>query len=66
MLFIAIGLFSLFANRVALRMEARLEDDLRFCYMPGITRAIADNWPWGSGSQALRKPTPPIMRRNAA
>jgi O-antigen ligase len=30
-------------------MEARLEDDLRFCYMPGITRAITDNWPWGSG-----------------
>ncbi|MFK0205167.1 O-antigen ligase family protein [Agrobacterium sp. NPDC090283] len=49
MLAIAVGLFSLFANRVALRMETRLEDDLRFCYMPGITRAIADGWPWGSG-----------------
>ncbi|MFK3781093.1 O-antigen ligase family protein [Agrobacterium sp. NPDC089420] len=49
MLAIAVGLFALFANRVALRMETRLEDDMRFCYMPGIGRAIADNWPWGSG-----------------
>lgn len=49
MLVIAVGLFSLFANRVALRMETRLEDDLRFCYMPGIMRAITDSWPWGSG-----------------
>lgn len=55
MLVIAIGLFSLFANRVALRMEARLEDDLRFCYMPGITRAIADNWPWGSGLASFKE-----------
>ncbi len=46
---IAVGLFSLFANRVALRMETRLEDDMRFCYMPGISRAISDSWPWGSG-----------------
>lgn len=46
---VAIVLFALFANRVALRMEARLEDDMRFCYMPGIARAIADNWPMGSG-----------------
>ncbi|MNT01232.1 O-Antigen ligase [compost metagenome] len=46
---IAIALFALFANRVALRMETRLEDDMRFCYMPGIARAIADNWPLGSG-----------------
>lgn len=49
MLVIAVGLFSLFANRVALRMETRLEDDLRFCYMPGIMGAITDSWPWGSG-----------------
>ena len=49
MLAIAIALFSLFASRVALRMETRVEDDMRFCYMPGIMRAIADNWPWGSG-----------------
>ncbi|MBO0130201.1 O-antigen ligase family protein [Agrobacterium burrii] len=49
MLAMVVGLFSLFANRVALRMETRLEDDMRFCYMPGITRAIADGWPWGSG-----------------
>ncbi len=48
-LLIAIALFALFANRVALRMETRLEDDMRFCYMPGIARAIADNWPLGSG-----------------
>ncbi|MCZ4429854.1 O-antigen ligase family protein [Agrobacterium sp. SOY23] len=49
MIAVAIALFSLFANRVALRMETRMEDDMRFCYMPGITRAIADNWPLGSG-----------------
>lgn len=46
---VAIALFALFANRVALRMEMRLEDDMRFCYMPGIARVIADNWPQGSG-----------------
>ncbi len=49
MLAITVALFSLFASRVALRMETRVEDDMRFCYMPGIMRAIADNWPWGSG-----------------
>lgn len=49
LLAIAIGLFALFANRVALRMETRLEDDMRFCYMPGIARAITDNWPLGAG-----------------
>ena len=46
---ITLGLFLLFANRVALRMETRLEDDMRFCYMPGIARAISDSWPWGTG-----------------
>ena len=46
---VAIALFALFANRVAIRMETRLEDDMRFCYMPGIARAITDNWPLGSG-----------------
>jgi O-antigen ligase len=30
-------------------METRLEDDMRFCYMPGIARAISDSWPWGTG-----------------
>ncbi len=45
---VTLGLFLLFANRVALRMETRLEDDMRFCYMPGIARAISDRLALGN------------------
>ena len=58
-LFSAIGfvvvLLAVFAGQAILRAkERRLEDDQRFCMLPGIWRAISDHWLTGTGLGTFR------------
>ncbi|MBX5012467.1 O-antigen ligase family protein [Rhizobium lentis] len=54
MIFIVL-LLSMFAGRAILRaQERRLEDDDRFCILPGIWRAISDHWLTGTGLGTFR------------
>ncbi|MFS2177440.1 O-antigen ligase family protein [Rhizobium pisi] len=48
-------LLALFAGQAILRaQERRLEDDDRFCILPGIWRAILDHWLTGTGLGTFR------------
>ena len=48
-------LLSVFAGQAILRaQERRLEDDDRFCILPGIWRAISDHWLTGTGLGTFR------------
>ncbi|MBX5026214.1 O-antigen ligase family protein [Rhizobium lentis] len=48
-------LLMLFAGQAILRaQERRLEDDDRFCILPGIWRAISDHWLTGTGLGTFR------------
>ncbi|ANK86874.1 MULTISPECIES: O-antigen ligase family protein [Rhizobium] len=48
-------LLSMFAGQAILRaQERRLEDDDRFCILPGIWRAISDHWLTGTGLGTFR------------
>ncbi|MDR9759496.1 O-antigen ligase family protein [Rhizobium redzepovicii] len=48
-------LLSVFAGQAILRaQERRLEDDDRFCILPGIWRAILDHWLTGTGLGTFR------------
>ncbi|OWV84731.1 1,4-beta-xylanase [Rhizobium sp. N122] len=48
-------LLTVFAGQAILRaQERRLEDDDRFCILPGIWRAISDHWLTGSGLGTFR------------
>ncbi|RUM23131.1 1,4-beta-xylanase [Rhizobium vallis] len=58
--FLAGGIFvvvllAMFAGQAILRaQERRLEDDDRFCILPGIWRAISDHWLTGTGLGTFR------------
>jgi O-antigen ligase len=48
-------LLTVFAGQAILRaQERRLEDDDRFCILPGIWRAISDHWLTGTGLGTFR------------
>ena len=48
-------LLTVFAGQAILRaQERRLEDDDRFCILPGIWRAVSDHWLTGSGLGTFR------------
>ncbi|MBY3172516.1 O-antigen ligase family protein [Rhizobium laguerreae] len=48
-------LLTVFASQAILRAhERRLEDDDRFCVLPGIWRAISDHWLTGTGLGTFR------------
>lgn len=48
-------LLAVFAGQAILRaQERRLEDDDRFCILPGIWRAISDHWLTGTGLGTFR------------
>ncbi|MDC7741159.1 O-antigen ligase family protein [Rhizobium binxianense] len=48
-------LLTMFAGQAILRaQERRLEDDDRFCILPGIWRAISDHWLTGTGLGTFR------------
>lgn len=48
-------LLAMFAGQAILRaQERRLEDDDRFCILPGIWRAISDHWLTGTGLGTFR------------
>jgi O-antigen ligase len=48
-------LLSMFAGQAILRaQQRRLEDDDRFCILPGIWRAISDHWLTGTGLGTFR------------
>jgi hypothetical protein len=48
-------LLAMFAGQAILRaQERRLEDDDRFCILPGIWRAISDHWITGTGLGTFR------------
>ena len=48
-------LLAVFAGQAILRaQERRLEDDDRFCFLPGIWRAISDHWLTGTGLGTFR------------
>ncbi|MBY5588545.1 O-antigen ligase family protein [Rhizobium leguminosarum] len=48
-------LLAVFAGQAILRaQERRLEDDDRFCVLPGIWRAISDHWLTGTGLGTFR------------
>ncbi|WP_183695864.1 MULTISPECIES: O-antigen ligase family protein [Rhizobium] len=50
-----VALLSVFAGQAILRaQERRLEDDDRFCILPGIWRAISDHWLTGTGLGTFR------------
>ncbi len=47
-------MFSAFAGRASLRIEAAGGEDGRFCVMPFIKSAVADHFPWGSGLSSFQ------------
>ena len=48
-------LLAVFAGQAILRAQERLlEDDDRFCFLPGIWRAISDHWLTGTGLGTFR------------
>lgn len=49
-----VTMFSAFAGRASLRIEAAGGEDGRFCVMPFIKSAVADHFPWGSGLSSFQ------------
>jgi hypothetical protein len=53
-MFMVMIMFSAFAGRASLRIEAAGGEDGRFCVMPFIKSAVADHLPWGSGLSSFQ------------
>lgn len=59
-------LLAMFAGQAILRaQERRLEDDDRFCILPGILRAVSDHWLTGTGLEPSGPCFPPTAIRPA-